>query len=209
MSATNDRWPIRQASHRPLATAFDPEGASPLLLALRADDDDAIQALLILGSPVGLHEAAMLDDATTLRHLIAGGADALMRTQDGWSALHLAAWSGAGAVVDTLLGLGLWVDQPAGAAPGITPLGLAAAAGRASVAQQLLDAGADPSRSDAAGWTPLHHAAYRGDLHLAKRLLVAGANIHALCGDTSPLGMARRSRHRGLVALLTQLGAVD
>jgi ankyrin repeat protein len=187
----------------------DIAGISPLMLALLTRDLDAIQALLIAGVPIGLHEAALLDDAHTVKRLHAIGVDMLSTTDTGWTALHLAAWAGSGAVVQVLLDQGIWADLPSvgpHAITGCTPLALAVTSGQAAVTQQLLDAGADPARRDDAGWMPLHQASERGDLHLVKRLLIGGADVNALCGDTTPLGLAEMAGHHEVVALLHQVG---
>ncbi|KND94373.1 Glycerophosphodiester phosphodiesterase GDE1 [Tolypocladium ophioglossoides CBS 100239] len=56
-----------------------------------------------------------------------------------------------------------------------TPLHVAAVDGFISVAQLLIEAGADVSRPDASGWTAREHAALRGHMHIA-RLLASHTN---------------------------------
>ncbi|MHC4101750.1 MAG: ankyrin repeat domain-containing protein, partial [Planctomycetota bacterium] len=86
------------------------------------------------------------------------------RTNDGNTALHLAALDGDTARVLELLESGADVDAPIeslenrSAEWGGTPLHVAAAAGQAETARLLLDRGADVNRANERGATPLHKA---------------------------------------------------
>ncbi len=63
---------------------------------------------------------------------------------------------------------------------GLTPLMLAAAAGRTDCVSELLDHGADPIKiCDHNGFTPLHYAAFSGQTQVVDRLLKAGADPKA------------------------------
>ena len=69
-----------------------------------------------------------------------------------------------------------------------------------AVVVHLLQAGADPSLSDANGWTPLHSAAISGHETLARLLLDAGAPTDSLVGEragSTPLAYALFYAHRG------------
>lgn len=213
MSHIDELWIAGQEFQRPTT---DEEAivasSSRLLDALLADDHDGVQALLVEGWPAGLPEASMLGDLAQVRRLLAAGADPYAPTGRGWTALHLASWSGRAQICAVLVDAGVPVDVAAmtpGACEGCTPLQLAVAQGHGAVAEVLIKAGAEPSRRDDAGWTPLHQAAERGDLPMVKRLLLAGAEVNALCGDTTPLGLAMRGRHIEAAALLKQVGGTD
>lgn len=211
MSTINDLWVVGQDFQRPTSdvTAWNAVG-TVMLDALLAGRWDEVQALLMAGVPIGLREAALLDDVERIRRLIDLGVDPI--PERGWSPLHLAAWSGHVRSVEALLSYHVPVDLPMrlpDSLRGCTSLHLAVVNSRRAVVEHLLEAGADPRRRDDAGWTPLHQAAWAGDLALVKPLLVAGAEVNALCGDTTPLGLAQRQGHQHVVSMLRQVGGTD
>ena len=209
MGATNEQLVTTVASSEGTGAFAETNRPSALLQALLGRNDEQIPDILCAADGIGPLEAALLDDAETLARHVAQGVDPLCSSEDGWSTLHLAAWAGSPSVISTLIKWGVWVDRPGGPSRRMTALSLAVSAGHATVTRQLLEAGADPDVADGAGWTPLHMAAHLGDLHVVKLLLLAGADIHALCGDCTPLEIAIRERHRPLIALLRQVGASD
>ena len=91
--------------------------------------------------------------------LIAIGAD-VNQSNDGESALHLAASGGYNAIVNALLQANANPSQQS--IDGATPLHRAAWRGYAGIVSMLLDRGSSPWLRNKAGWTPLHHAAYAG-----------------------------------------------
>lgn len=211
VSTMQDLWVIGQEFQRaPPDRTLDGEGPTDLLDALLREDGNAVQQHLISGAPVGLREAALLGDAVQVRRLLAAGADPF--PDRGWSALHLAAWSGRTAIVEALLEEGVPADLLAG--PDDDPLGcaalhLAVVRGHRAVVTQLLDAGAWIDRRDGAGFTPLHQAAEADDVEMLKLLIERGARVNALCADTTPLGLAAARGHTRIVRLLTQCGGTD
>ncbi len=82
------------------------------------------------------------------------------RDNDGFTALHWAAWSGMPACVKRLVQVGLDVNAQENA--GFTPLMLAAMRGNAETVEVLLQLGADPSRTNANGDTAEKLAAEHG-----------------------------------------------
>ena len=68
-------------------------------------------------------------------------------------------------------------------AVGHTPLHDAADAGKVTILQRLIDAGADVDARNDNGSTPLHLASLWGNLDCVKALLAAGADINAANHD--------------------------
>lgn len=90
--------------------------------------------------------------------------------------LLLAAGRGDLELVQLLLARGAEVDGPCGCDSQETPLLAAVIHGRQEVAAALLQAGADPNRTNRAGFSPLHIARMRGLSALAAKLEAAGAD---------------------------------
>lgn len=77
-------------------------------------------------------------------------------------------------------------------------LGMAGATSDERLSRILLDAGADPARSNAHGWTPLHQATYSNQPRLIEMLLDAGApvDVSARGDGGTPLIVALFWGHR-------------
>jgi ankyrin repeat protein len=91
--------------------------------------------------------------------LIQIGAD-VNQSNDGESALHLAASGGYDAVVDALIHAKANPSQQS--IDGATPLHRAAWRGYDGIVSMLLNGGSSPWLRNNEGWTSLHHAAYAG-----------------------------------------------
>jgi len=123
--------------------------------------------------------AALGADAEMVSRLVAGGADATLRSTDGKTPLMEAALSlldeaGQEALVRRLCEAG--ADPRAVGDQGWTPLHFAAfEVNKPGIARALITAGADVSAVDQNGWTPLHVAAVNSALATAAVLLEAGA----------------------------------
>ncbi len=85
------------------------------------------------------------------------------RDNDGFTALHWAAWSGLPACVERLAKAG--VDVNAVENSGYTPLMLAAMRGNAETVQKLLQLGADPTRKRSNGDTAMSLAESHGEAY--------------------------------------------
>src|SRR5579885_521638 len=83
--------------------------------------------------------------------------------EDGFTALHLAAFFGHAASAALLLDRGADPNAIARNAMKVAPLHSAAAARAHDVARALLERGADPNARQEGGFTPLHSSANSGD----------------------------------------------
>lgn len=114
---------------------------------------------------------------TLVAALIAGGADPNIRSDSGWTPMHMAACGlGCAEAIRVLVEGGALLDARDDA--GLTPLhwAIVAARGRDAVSS-LLEAGADPDGRSHDGSTALHLAvARRCDLRVVECLLAAGAD---------------------------------
>lgn len=149
-------------------------------------------------------KAVAIDDAQTLRSILAGGFDANAIDARGQTALHLALRDESPRVVEALLAQpGLRID--AVNANDETPLMLAALRGNRAVVETLMARGARINRP---GWTPLHYAASGPDPRIVGLLLDRGADIEAPSPNrTTPLMMGARYGAQGVAELLLQRGA--
>src|SRR3954447_18279671 len=179
-----------------LANARDEHGVSALLLSLYHRRPAARDALLAAGASVGPLEAAALGDVERLH-----GADLSVRGGDGFTPLHLAAFSGGAQAVRAILATGADPDADAENTFKVRPLHSASAVGDHASARALLEAGANPNVHQQGGYTPLHTAAHNNDVELARMLLDHGADPSVADDDgQTPLDMAEGDEVRALLS---------
>jgi ankyrin repeat protein len=160
------------------------------------------------------------------------GADVNARGNNGWTALHRAAFFDNVEAARCLLDMGaavdakndhgsmpmhlvwrqgmarLLLDKGAGVnakdARGWTPLSWTAEKGHVEVARFLLDEGADVDAKNDHGWTPLHIAAQKGHVEVARLLLDKGAGVDAenVHGWTPLKCVTTVTRDRNAIVLL-------
>ena len=94
----------------------------------------------------------------------------------GQTPLYLAARSGNETFISLLLRYKPVVDRPE-TIENWTPLIIASLAGFTTIAEILLEHGANIEHRDHAGWTAIDHASYRGHISLAKALSKATADL--------------------------------
>ena len=153
-----------------------------------------------------LAQAVRRADASAVRALLDGGADANAPEADGTTALHWAVRLDDLELADLLIDAG--ADAGAANAFDIPPLWLAAVNGSAAMIELLIDAGADPGTAVAAGETVLMMAARTGRVDAIEALLARGADVDALqrTGQTA-LMWAATEGHADAVRALVAAGA--
>ena len=189
--------------HPESALGAGPDGESLILTAVYTGQKALAARLAGLRAP-DLCEAAAVGDARRVTTLLNRGDPADLRSWDGWTPLHLAAYTGHMAAARALVSGGAPVDAVSTNATKNTPLCAAlAGSGDHEIVLLLLEAGADPNFRAALGVTPLHLAASRGAEPLVQRLLERGADRTARMDDgTTPAGIATTRGHAATAALL-------
>lgn len=180
------------------------EHRSPILLAAYRHRRDALDALLRRQPPLDVFEAAATGAIEAARRLLAdrpGLAQAY--SEDGLTALHLAAFFGHTDIVRELVTQGAHVSALARNDSEQTPLHLAAIGGHFEAARVLLEHGASPDAQEHGGVTPLHTAARWGDAGFARLLLSYGARreVETDAGKTAA-DLAYEFEHDALAAFL-------
>ena len=161
-----------------LASGRDRDGLTPLVLARYWLKPDAFSCLLaVRGEDLDVFEATLAARADLVRgHLERNPELARAWTQDGYTALHYAAFFGGGGAAEALIDAGADLEAVSRNGMRVRPLNSAAAGGHGDVSRLLVERGADVHAAQAQGFTPLHAAAQNGDADLVAVLLVAGAD---------------------------------
>jgi len=125
--------------------------------------------------------------------------------EDGWTALHLAAYYGHPDAVAILLAHGAEVNVRSANSMENTPLHAAVAGRRLDVVKVLLENGIDVNATQHGGWTALQGAANNGDTKLAEILLANGADAAAVSENGSTaLSLAVAGSHIETIELLSR-----
>jgi hypothetical protein len=148
--------------------------------------------------------AVRLDDAKTVKSLLARGFDPNTPSERGEPGLVTALRDGHLEVAEALLGHpDIKVDQPN--VNNETPLMMASLRGMSVWAQRLIDRGASVNRP---GWSPILYVASGGDVATLRVLLKAGADIQAVNpSGSTPLIMAARFGSEDVALALVAAGA--
>ena len=176
---------------------LDQQGVVPLYVAAQNGEATIVTQLLGAGAIVNgvvpaprpgaprpgapafipLHAAAKHGHVEAARQLLRAGADPMLATANGQTALNVAAHTGQRAVAELLLRVcGAAVDRAA--ADGTTPLLAAATAGHASCCELLLHYRANPDTPDIRGVPPVAAAVKKGR---AAHVAVVAALLDAGC----------------------------
>lgn len=189
-----------------LMAARDKDGLLPAMHALYAGDHDLARSLLPADTALTAPEAAAFGRSDRLRGLLENEPKlARSWSRDGFTALHLALFSGEEEALRLLIANGADVEAPSRhrTIRGVRPLQTAAFVRERGLAEILLDAGAEVDGLGEGGATALHSAAQHGDEEFARLLLDRGAD-RGIRDDTGrrPSDYAREAGYEDLAKRL-------
>jgi len=191
-----------------LVHARDPEGRTPILLALYFGHEELAHLIRDRAGDLDLFEAVALGEVESVStHLASFPDTANAVAPDGFGPLGLAAFFGRREIAEILLDAGANPNTPSANAIRVCPIHSAAAhrdhVRSLQMCRLLLERGADPNVAQAGGWTPLHQAAAHGRKDAVELLLAHGASTEALSDDNrSPAQMAEAKGHQEVRELL-------
>jgi ankyrin repeat protein len=190
------------------ADARDEAGVSAVRHALYRGQRDAAARVAATATSLDAFDLAALGDAVRLRAFVAAHPDAATSySEDGFTALHFAAFLGGADAARALIDAGADVAAVADNAMKVQPLN-SAAAGRTEVCAVLLDAGAPVDAQQTGGYTPLHEAALNGNDELVALLLAHGADATVTDDDgRTAADHAERAGHVETAARLSRRAA--
>lgn len=116
--------------------------------------------------------------------LVRHGANANLQTQNGWTALYIAANKGLKNIALFLLNTNAdehdnpTVSVDTANSRGATPLMMACSRGSYEISEALIKKNADINFADHYGWTPIMKAADNGHLHIVELLASNGARLN-------------------------------
>jgi ankyrin repeat protein len=151
---------------------------SPAMQALYEGDRARAEAALPPDEELDVFHAAAFARNERLRELLASDPRAARAwSPDGFTALHLAAFSDAEDAARLLVDAGADVEARSlhETIAGVRPLNTCAFASAHAVARVLLEAGADPDGEGEQGFTPLMAARGQGDAEMERLLMKHGA----------------------------------
>jgi uncharacterized protein len=148
---------------------------SAILEALYRGDREAAREAAA-GAELDVLEAAAMGAADRLQELVAlDGQLVALRSPDGFTALHYAAFFGTADAARVLLEHGADPSAVAENDMRVQPLHSAAAVDANDTARLLLDAGADPNAEQEGGVRPIDAAVHNGNDELRDLLVERGA----------------------------------
>ena len=171
-----------------------------------------ILVLLATGPPVWAADHPLIDavkaqDTDAIRALLKQRVDVDARQPDGATALHWAAYEDALDVASLLAHAGAAVDTANDY--GVTPLSLACDNGSAAMVTMLLEAGASPNAARTTGEMPLMTCARTGNVDAVRALLDHGAdpNVAESWHGQTALMWAAGQGHTEVARVLVDHGA--
>ena len=176
---------------------------SEALQALYEGDVKKARELLPPDDELSVFEAAAFGRLERLRTILAEDPEqASTRSEDGFTALHLAAFAEQEEAARVVIEHGADVNAVStGPIARVPPLGTAVFVPSAPLARLLLDAGADVNLPGDGGFTALHGAAQTGDQELVRLLLERGADTtFATAQGKRAFDLATDDRVRELLA---------
>jgi uncharacterized protein len=159
-----------------LASSRNEGGLSAVLFAKYRWEHGIAEALVDAGAGLDVFDAAATRRVETLRTLLAADHSLVeLRSPDGFTALHYAAYFGDGPTIEALLSAGANPSAVAENPMRVQPLHSAATARNLAGAQLLLDAGADANAEQQDGFLPLDSAVQNDDHEMQELLRAHGA----------------------------------
>lgn len=139
-----------------VAASRDDDGRSAVRAALYVHKQDVADVLLEAKPELDIFDAAAAGDVDRLTQLLDGDPDLVgAYSEDGYTALHFAAFFARGKALRLLLDRGADVGAVARNDMRVQPLHSAVAANSREIVAALLAAGADPNAKQQGGFTPL------------------------------------------------------
>jgi ankyrin repeat protein len=185
------------------ASLRDNGGVSAVRHALYRGQREIAAHIAAVASALDVFDLAALGDATAIADLVRLDPLAVNAfSEDGFTALHFAAFLGGVDAARALIDAGAEVAAISQNAMEVQPIN-SAAAGCTEVVVLLLDAGAPVDAQQHGGYTALHEAAINGNVALVDVLLAHGADV-ALPDDErrTAADHAERNGHTELAARL-------
>jgi ankyrin repeat protein len=154
-----------------------------------------------------LTKAVKANDVQAVRALVKSGADVNVESGDGSTPLLWAANNGSVEIARLLIASRAAVD--AANDFGITPLLQASRVGDSAMVDLLLRSGANPSKAHPEGETPLMAASRSGSVPTVRLLLARGVDVNAAekVQNTTPVMWAAAEGHIDVVDVLIEAGA--
>lgn len=179
---------------------------SPLMLSCYYKNPDVSGLLLKYIPEINLFEAAAVGKFDIVAHLLYKEPENINNySEDGFTALGLAAYFGHEEVTRYLLLKGAETNLPSKNGFHVYPLHSAVAANHNMIAKMLMEAGAEVNVKQEKGITPLHSAAHHGNIDLLIVLLEAGAEITARTEEgRTPADMAAEKGYHDIAKILTE-----
>jgi ankyrin repeat protein len=193
-----------------LATAKNPQGQSPVLMAAYGGKNEIRDLLLARGVELELHEAAATGQLERVKQFVEkDSALAKSYSPDGFPVFALAAVFGHKEVAEYLLEKGAEVNAAATNGTDYNALTGAVASGHTLIVSWLLASGAEANYRYGAGYSPLLTAAANGHLGIVSILLASGADLHAKTNDgKTALSFAHERGHAEVAEFLLSHGAI-
>ncbi len=190
--------------HPELARCKNADNLPVLVFARYMSDRAVFDTLMAAGPALDIFEAAQLDATDRLAELLDGDASlATAYSDDGFTALHFAAFYGASSAVALLLERGADTELVTTNFLSNMALHAAAAGGHRNICELLLERGADVNARQHGGFSPLHTAGFRDDRAMAELFLRHGANASLRTDEGQTAADSARSQgHSALAAFL-------
>lgn len=188
------------AANPALLKSRDPNGASPILVAIYHQKRDVAAALAESAPTLDIFEASALGRVDRIKQLLRENKSLVSAyAPDGFYPVGLAAFFGHLDAVKALLAAGADVHAAARNSFKVQAIHAAVASKNIEIVRAVLEAGADPNAAQQQGFRPIHEAGSSGSRQLAELLLKHGADA-TLKGDNgkNAIDIAREKGHAEL-----------